>query len=206
MTATASVDDFRLTFDGPAPGLDRNSAIQAALDAAEAQIVGPQGVGWDFARHPADGEEVRLLDGRGTRTLHVHSGIVAVSLVEIAAGGGTWAALGADDWFLSPAVPEPGEPFTHVVLADEAPVGAFPAGRRNIRLTGAFGYASPPPTLVPAEVALARQLYRSRSTTPGGMAGPDEWSDAATAVPRGWPDETYRFVQGYRSRFVGCHA
>ena len=79
----------------------------------------------------------------------------------------------------------------------------YNAGQRRVRLTGVFGYATPPRRFVRGQVALARQIYRADATTPGGMAGPDEW--AGGAMPRGWPDDAFRgVVEFYRHKFGGC--
>ena len=204
LSAYADLDDFTSGFEGVAPGSARTSRILDVLDQASDMLTAE--IGWDFFRHPAvSGTEVRVFDGPGGSVLHVHSGIVSLSLVEIAHGSDlAYTSLAAADWYLEPLAPEPGEPYDHVRLAEGGAYGTFPAGQRRVRLTGAFGYAAVPGVLRTGTVALARQLYRADSTMPGGMAGPDEWATAGSTMPRGWPDQAYRALARYRHKFF-CH-
>ncbi len=204
LAAYADLDDFLAGFEGATPAASRTSRILDVLDQASEMLTAE--IGWDFFRHPAvSGTEVRVFNSAGGSVLHVHSGIVSLSLVEIAQGSDlAYTSLAAADWYLEPLAPEPGEPYDHLHLAEGGAYSAFPTGQRRVRLTGAFGYAAVPGVLRTGTVALARQLYRADSTVPGGMAGPDEWATPGSVMPRGWPDAAYRAINRYRRKFF-CH-
>jgi hypothetical protein len=196
MTAYATLADFLSTYE-VAPSSGRNARILAALDEASTMLDGA--IGWDFSQHPLAGAEVHLLDGNGTNRLCVHQGIVSLTSLEVAwVTGAPYNMAAATDYFLDPAWPELGEPFTHISMSEVGNYTILPPGQANIRLSGVFGYAAVPIRVKRATVALARQIYRADATTPGGMAGPDEWGGGA--MPRGWPDDAYRCLDYYRHR------
>ena len=207
LPAYATLADFADTYEIP-PGSARAGRIEAVLAEASALLEGV--VGWDFYRHSAgSGTEQRVFDGTGDMVIHVHHGIVSLATVEMAWGPDlTYTALTAADWYLAASrpdllEPQPGEGHAHVVLSDLTGY-RFPYGQRRVRLTGTFGYATVPTRVKRGAVALARQIYRADATTPGGMAGPDEWGGGS--VPRGWPDDAWRgVVQFYRELYSSCY-
>lgn len=216
-TTAATLDDFLAGFEGPAPVAARYGRILDCLAQAHDTMLAE--IGFDFTRHPAiSGDEQRLFDGRigghdggryswvgGEDRIHIHLGIVSVTLIEARwTLVGPWVAMDPADWYLDPATPEIGESYDHIVLSQFGKWPVVPPGQRTIRVTGAFGYATPPVRIKAGELALARQLYRADSTMPGGQAGPDEWSSGSSVMPRGWPDATYRAIAWYRSKFNSC--
>ena len=204
LSAYADLDDFLAGYEGATPAASRTSRILDVLGQASDMLTAE--IRWDFFRHPTvSGTEVRVFNSPGKSVLHVHSGLVSVSLVEIALGSDlAYTSLAAGDWYLEPLTPEPDEPYDHIHLAEGGAYGTFPKGQRRVRVTGAFGYAAVPGVVRSATVALARQLYRADSTMPGGMAGPDEWASPGSAMPRGWPEAAYRALRQYRTKFF-CH-
>lgn len=200
-SAYATVEDFTDTFEIP-PVAARVRRIAGALEEASAMI--GAAIGWDFYRHPATGTEQRTYDvQRNTRRLCVHGGVVSLTSVEVRYGpDDAWQTVDTDDWNLDPRNPMTGEAAGHVALTGDGAWPVFPAGVATVRLTGAFGYAAVPVDVRRATVALARQIYRADATTPGGLAGPDEWGGGQ--MPRGWPDDAYRVVDRFR-RLYWCH-
>lgn len=200
--AYATVDEFLKGFEAARPAASRYNRILDCLVEASDAITAA--VGWDFYPHPVSGTEARIYHGTGDKRLHVHQGIVSLSLVEIAMGPDlAYQPLAASDWYLEPLVVEPGEPYDHLMLAEFQHWWYIPYGQRRVRLTGQFGYTAIPRRVRSGTIALARQLYRADSTTPGGMPGPDEFGTIGP-IPHGWPDATYRAVDYYRRKFW-CH-
>jgi len=202
--AYATAADFADTFESP-PAAARAGRIAAVL--AEASALIDAELGFDHYRHPVGaGTEARIFDGpRTRRRLCVHAGIVSVTTVEVryVASDTTWTTLAATDWYLEPRVLGPDESYQHLCLTGSGTWPAFPWGVATIRITGVFGYAAVPTMVRRATVALARQIYRADATTPGGMVGDSELSMGA--MPRGWPDDTWRLVRYVRARDF-CYA
>ena len=201
LTAYASVSDFLATYEIP-PSSTREARISTAL--AEAASMLDSAIGWDFYRHPAvSGTEVRLYDGDGSRQLCLHEGVVSLTKVEVrwSAVDPTWQTVPTTDYYFNPNIPLPGSSFDHLMLTGLGTWSNWPPEVLTIRLTGVFGHLTPPVRMQRANIALARQIYRADATTPGGMAGPDEWGGGA--MPRGWPDDAYRAVDYYR-RLYWC--
>jgi hypothetical protein len=199
-TTYATLEDFNATFDGSVPDSTSELSITSALEDATAQITAA--VGWDFFRHPAStGTEARVFDGPGGDRLHLHSGLAtSPTLVEIAWDTAlTYTSLAAGDWYVSPSSPDTGEPYDHIYLAEGGSYPTFPTGQRRVRVTAAFGYSAVPTIVKRATVALARQLYRSEMTVPGGLAGPAEFE--AAGLSRWWPESTYRMLRHYQMKF-----
>jgi hypothetical protein len=122
------------------------------------------------------GDTERLYDGRdavcGDTRLWVTGGFRSLSKVETAtSSSGTFTEVAAADWMAGPKAWSlaPGEPYGYVELLS----GTFPADVENVRLTGVFGWASPPADLVDAAEALVVVKWKRRAAGTGGL-GTDE--------------------------------
>jgi hypothetical protein len=163
-------------------------------------------IGVDFHRHPADeddADEVRILDGRGGRKIHVHRGIVSLTSVEIRLSAALdWQALNPGDWELvSMYEDESGRPYDHIRLTG---VGrnCFPSGERNVRATGVFGWNLPPARLVEANIAWVRQHLAAGDSYSGGMLVPE---GGTVIVPRlQIPDDVRMFLVRESRRYEDC--
>lgn len=121
----------------------------------------------DFYRHPAvTGTEARTFDGNGRTRLHVRAGIISLTTVEQAPyTGGSYASLVAADWVLGPTDKPANDPYTEIHVSDRGGYPYWYWGSSTIRLTGVFGWPSPPAMIRKATLDLAREWYRQG---PGG--------------------------------------
>jgi hypothetical protein len=164
----------------------------------------------DFFRHPAAGTEVRYLTGSGSRLIHVHSGIVSLTLVRIRSSRtAEWVELDPDDYDLeSRSAPNPNQaaatvyPYDHVRLNGTGDYSSWPKGERLIEMTGAFGWPEPPRRVVEATVAMARQIIAADRTYPGGVISPDE--AGMPVLPSRLPDAVYRLKAWHSAIFYSC--
>lgn len=200
----ADVDDLLVTMRQASTDQRWLAAAKRHLIDTTRALISPACVGYSFFR---SGTEVRRFHGRGDRCLHVHPGIVSVSLVEILPTiGGAWVELEADDWYLEgypgqDAV-SPGEPYFHVVLESNATYSTFPTTARGVRLTGVFGWPAITSDARAANVAYARQRLAMDPSMPGGPIGPEEFGNPIG--PDRWPRVVYDFVMGERRRHAAC--
>lgn len=207
----ATVDDVFL-------GLGRVPTDSFALGRYERALVEArerldQLVGADFFRHPQSGTEVRDYMGTGTKTLHVHGGIVSLTTVQLKEDdNGSWITVAANDWQLESWAgggtdvlnPMPGWPSDHVVLTGRVTYSEWPKGKApRARLTGAFGWARVPRQAVAANVLLARYDIAAETTYPGSVGGQPELGRplAGEFLPRPVWDLHRRRVEA----FMGCH-
>lgn len=123
-----------------------------------------------------DPTTVYLLDGYAARrnhhVLYVPNGIRTLTLLEIAlTTNGTFVSIPLSDIFLGPNPPEYGWPYTQIVMTDLPSAGNsipfFPPGWRNVRPTGTFGFAAPPPALSAIGLTLAEAAARERGSGGG---------------------------------------
>jgi len=166
--------------------------------------------GADFFRHPASGTETWYVTGNGLPRLHVHRGIVSVSLIRIrTTRTADWVALAATDYDLeSLAAFDRNQstatvaPFDHVYLNGTGSYSRWPKGERLIEFTGARGWPAIPNRAVEANVAMARQITAADRTFPGGVVSPDEAGQPV--LPTRLPDAVYRLKAWHSQLYAAC--
>jgi hypothetical protein len=164
----------------------------------------------DFFRHPTAGTEVRYLRGSGSALLHVHSGIVSLTTVQIRTSRtADWVTLDATDYDLeSRAAHDPNQaaatvyPYDHIRLNGTGDYSRWPKGERLVEFTGVFGWPAVPRRAVEANVAMARQLMSADRTYPGGVISPDE--AGRPVLPSRLPDAVYRLKAWASSLHYSC--
>lgn len=212
MVAYASIDDLLPLFETP-PKDTRQVRLEGLLEVATGELIGECG-GRDYFRHPTAGARTWTIDGRGDDVLHVHEGLLELSLLEISLDAGLsfveldpahYQLLGAR--YTDGELPADGEPYFHVRLR-RPPVGiyrCFPHGQSVIRATGVTGWAMPPRVLVESTAERARQLAYGDSTYSGSVPGPDEYAEGgAGGVSDRWPQLLWNFLRNERLRFYAC--
>jgi hypothetical protein len=159
-SAYATLDASRELLDFPDD--TPNNVVSDLLIQASSLIEEKCG-GRRFYRSPqVSGTEIRTYDSsdlyrNGTTLVE---DIVSLTTVELAwLTGGSFTALAGTDWFLYPARPDPGWPYTELRLSDVGSRYTFPAGYRVIRLTGVFGWPAIPPVVEAATREMAQELY-----------------------------------------------
>jgi hypothetical protein len=159
LTAYATIDALREYLDLPSETSD--NLLSDLLTRASAII--DERCGRRFYRSPqVSGTEVRTYDsssvwGSGTT---LAEDIVSLTTLELATStGGSFTALAGTDWYLYPAIPESGWPYTNLRLSDTGAYRQFYTGFRVIRLTGVFGWPAVPSLVELATLDLAREFY-----------------------------------------------
>lgn len=190
---------------------DKLARLSDLLVLATAQVIEQCGHR-DYFRHPTSGTTTWVLDGNGSGVLHVHEGLISVSLLELSFDGGlTYVPVTASDYVLrgdGPFNAEPipaNEPYFHVRFTGWGQYTNFPPTVQSARLTGVRGWPAVPVALVEATAQRARQLGFAEGSYSGSNAGgPDEFGHAAT-MDRFWPQSLWNFLALERSRFMACH-
>lgn len=167
--------------------------------------------GRDYFRHPSSGTHTWLQDGNGEAVLHVHQGLVSLSLLELSFDAGI-SYLTVDSSFYELRGSDPdkvgpipaGEPYFHIRLVPYGPYPLFIRGKSTIRLTGAEGWSTVPRALREGSAQRARQLAFADPSFAGIVPGPSEQGGGATYPQERWPQITYHFLQAQRHRFIGC--
>jgi len=92
----------------------------------------------------------KLYDGDGTKILLVDD-ILTVSKIEILDEDGNvdYTLDNANEYYLEPANETPKQKI--IINLDNAPIGIFPTGHQNVKITGTFGNS----VTVPADIELA---------------------------------------------------
>lgn len=206
MTAFATVDDLNALFETEPTGDRLSARLESLLEIAADELRGE--LRHDYLRNPTSGERTWLAAGEGGCVLHLHDGVISLSLVEISLDRGqTFVALEETDWTLSwdeagtDEAPV-GEPFFHLHLAPYASYRMFPRGRNTVRLTGVSGWATIPLALVEGNAERARQLAFADGSYEGAVSADDEYG--RPTVSNRWPDTTWKFIGRERRRFYGC--
>lgn len=198
-----TLDSLLLRFDQPPTGSAKLARLEQLLvDATQALT---EELGFDFFAHPLTGDGTWYLDSSGTDELCAHDGIVSLATVEVRTSpSDPYVTVASTDYELEhdANTSAEGEPFDHVVLTGAGALRRWPRGHRSVRLTGVRGWASVPATASSSVVARARQLAASDPMFGGGPVGPDEYG--RPIGPTRMPDEMWRFMRVYRSRFY-CH-
>ena len=202
VTAYATFDQLLLTYRNPdAITQDDNlvARCRGALDEATADLI--RELGWDYFAHPST---TWIEAGEQGATLHLHAGVVSLTLVEIdLTGAGTWTALAASDWNLAPAKLPPDRPtYTHLQLAPYGAWSWWPTHDRAVRLTGVPGHPAIPVDVAAATVASARVKLAADPTWPGAPIVPEALNEPVHAGRM--PEATYRLVVAERQRFMAC--
>lgn len=207
----ATMDDVLATFETPITDARKLRRLASLLGTATSQVIEACGHR-DYFQHPATGTATWTMDGDGGDTLHLHEGLVSLSLLELSFNGGlTFVPVDAADYVLrgdSPYVAEPipdGEPAFHVRFTGFGKYVTFVPTIRAARLTGVRGWPAIPSSLVEATTQRDRQLaFASAGYSGGDAGGPDEYGRIST-TDRFWPQSLYNFLQAERSRFMACH-
>lgn len=201
-TSFAPFEQLLLTYRNP-DAISQDAALKArcrdALDEATADLI--RELGWDYFPHTST---TWIEPGTAGPTLHLHAGIVSLTLVEIdITGAGTWTPLVAADWFLEPVKLPPDRPtYTHLQLAPFRAYSSWPTHSRAVRLTGIPGYASIPVDVAAATVASARVKLAADPTWPGAPIVPEALNEPVHAGRM--PEATYRLLVAERRRFAAC--
>lgn len=156
----------------------------------------------DFHRHPAaatdDPIEV-LVDGHGSRVLHVHRGLISLESLEVRSSiGSAWSTIDEDDWELVSMFEAEGDrPYDHIQVARRLPT--FP---RGVRLTGHFGWAKPPAKLLEANIAWIRQHLAAGDSYSGAVQMPE---GGYIPTPRlSLPDDVRILLNRETKRYQDC--
>ncbi len=189
------------------------------LNVATDQVIQECG-GRDYFTHPGTGTMTWMLNGDGSDVLHIHEGLVSLSLLELSFDGGfTFVPVNGpsgepavrSDYRLtgdSPYSLEPipaGEPYFHIKMTGFGQYVNFVPTMSAARLTGVRGWPASPPSLVEATAQRARQLAYAEGSYSGSQAGgPDEFGHPAT-TDRFWPQSLYNFLTREHERFIACH-
>lgn len=207
MTAYATIDDVLALFETAPTSGRQDDRLTPLLDKVSREVEGELG-GLDYFRHPTSGSTTWLVDGDGTRHLHLHDGVIALELVEISLDfGRTFVEVPAEDWAYqwafgsSKAAPE-GEPNFHLRMLPLGTYSSFPCGEATVRLTGAGGWPAIPPPLIEGVTERVRQIAYADPSYSGSIPSDDAYG--APTVPVRWPDVTWHFIQRERQRFLGC--
>ncbi|MHB8459114.1 MAG: hypothetical protein ACYDAK_05320 [Candidatus Limnocylindrales bacterium] len=198
---------------------EKLTRLSELLSVATDQVIQECG-GRDYFRHPATGTAVWTLDGDGSDVLHIHEGLVSLTLLELSFDGGfTFVPVNGpagmpavrSDYLLtgdSPYSLEPipaGEPYFHIKMTGFGQYVNFVPTVSAARLTGVGGWPAFPPSLVEGTAQRARQLAYAEGSYSGSMAGgPDEFGHPAT-TDRFWPQSMYNFLTREHERFMACH-
>lgn len=207
----ASLDYTLGLYESGAPSGARLARLGTLLGVATDQLV-DELRGRDYFRHPATGTATWTLDVlRDTDVLHLHDGLISLSLLEVSTDGGvTYEEVDAADYVLRGQNPRDahrrptGEPYFHVVLTGKGTRRWFPRGVNAVRGTGPRGYETPPTALSEATAQRARQLMSAEESYSGSEAGGlDQFGRPAT-TDRFWPQSLYNFLRTERARFRAC--
>lgn len=207
VTPHATVDDLLKLFETPPTKAERLERLEDLLSVAAEELRDELG-GVDYLRHPDSGETSWLVDGSGTCMLHLHRGVVSLSLIEISFDYGvTFTALEATDWALqwdawTSDAPPDGEPYFHLVLLRSGNWRTLPRGSRTIRLTGVHGWAEAPRVLIESECERSRQIAYADPSYEGVVAGDPQFGQPS--VTSRWPDELFKFLRREQRRFASC--
>jgi len=210
-TTYATPHDVLATFETEIVQPRKIARLASLLTTATSQVIEACGHR-DYFEHPATGTATWTVDGDGGDTLHIHEGLVSLSLLELSFNGGlTFVPVDASDYVLrgdSPLVAEPipdGEPAFHVRFTGFGKYVTFVPTIRAARLTGVRGWPAIPSALVEATAQRVRQLaFASAGYSGGDAGGPDEYG-RISPTDRFWPQSLYNFLQAERSRFMACH-
>ena len=207
----ASIDDVLATFETPVMAPRDLRRMAGLLTTATNQVIEACGHR-DYFRHPATGVMTWVVDGDGSDILHLHEGLVSLSLLELSFNGGlTFVPVDAADYVLrgdSPFVAEPvpdGEPYFHVRFTGFGKYVTFVPTIRAARLTGVRGWPAVPAVLVESTAQRVRQLAFGSAGYSGGEAGGPDIFGRASSTDRFWPQSMYNFLQAEHSRFMACH-
>ena len=151
-----------------------------------------------FYRIPqVSGNTTRYYDGDGSDAMFFPEGIVSLTSVELAdSTGGAYTTIGTADWFLRPAYPSAGWPYTSLELFGYT----FGLGYRTVKLTGAFGFAEVPALIREAVLQLASRTYNESKTRHAGVVGMADTGYVQMPLYR--PDAWHRALQAYGRKIV----
>lgn len=207
VTPHATIDDLLKLFDPQPTKAEHLARLEDLLPVAAEELRDELG-GVDYLRHPTSGTETWLVDGKGTGQLHLHRGVVSLSLVEISLDyGATFVELASTDWALhwdafSSDAPPDGEPYFHLVLLVDGSWWTFPRGTATVRLTGVSGWAEAPRVLVESEAERARQIAYADPSYEGIV--PSDPQFGQPTVTSRWPDTLFKFLRREQRRFAAC--
>jgi hypothetical protein len=184
---------------------ERVARITSLLEPT-AEMIDAEIAGLNFHRYPAAADDdpvTRTVDGLGSRTLHAHLGILSLTSIE------TRYAL-SSDWEVIDNDPiayelesmfedeSPDRPYDHVRLTSRLPRNA-----RGVRLTGHFGWSTPPARLKEANVAWIRQILAAGDSYSGAMQVPE---GQFIPTPRlVLPDTIRMFLTREAGRYRECY-
>jgi hypothetical protein len=157
----------------------------------------------DFHRHPADddAEDIEVIvNGRGSRTLHVHRGVISIESIDIRySPTGEWEEVDADDYELASMfeAEDSARPYDHIHLARRSPDYV-----RGVRLTGHFGWSAPPERLVEMNVAWVRQHLAAGDSYSGAMQMPEGFIQTPRLT---LPDDVRLFLTVEANRCKECY-
>lgn len=178
----------------------------ASLCVSTAEMIDAE-IGYDFRRHPeppydAAATETWLVDGGNSQTIHLHRGVVSLELVEYRWSTGSpaeWTEFVAGDWELVSMYEDEGDrPFDHL----RRTVGRWPAGQRNLRLTGVRGWEDPPARLLELNAAWVRQHVAAGDSYSGAAQVPDGFMPPPRLV---MPDDVRIFLTRESARYRECY-
>lgn len=174
LQAYATLDDLKETMNFGASDASKDNMLSDLLVDASNYI--DRMTSRSFYRFPqVSGTETRTYQivNSGEKSLQRAIGIgldiASITTLEVTTDlvGTTWTTLasGSTGYYFDPLNPETGWPYEDVRLSSEGSVYTTFPYRGQVRIVGAFGFASVPPMIKRATIDLAREWYRQG---PGG--------------------------------------
>lgn len=179
----------------PDLGDGQDALLQKFLDRAEADIER------ECQRVFTSSAATRLFDGSGSNRLMVPDLVSVTTLRVKSSTGAAFVNVAAADYFLEPAIREPGWPAQWIEISDvpSGGVRAFGRGKRTAEVTGSWGFAAVPLVIKEVAIELGIRLFRLK-----GRGGSDEGGgevgglQPAGAGVRALPADLARRVTNYR--------
>jgi hypothetical protein len=183
-TTLASIYDLKQRMGYAATDTSQDEEFQQYLQDATDWI--HSFTGRTFLPDPVSGTVIYLFDGYDAtwngRYLPIRRGIRSISLLETAsATGGTFATVTSTDYFLRPSPQDlpAGWPADQLWISNLAT--RIYAGLGNIRITGAFGFASVPGDVRDVCLSLASRTWAGRQAGQADAVGTGESGPATVS-------------------------
>lgn len=173
-----------LTQEGTTWDTTYDTQIQKKVDAANARVTEYIGLYIGPSSDTVRTYDVPLtVTPDGFRRLFIPGGIRTATLLEVATQtGGTFSTVASTDYFLRPLATSlpTGAAFTEIWMSN-LPVGSvsgFSGGYGVVRITGTFGPAAVPSSLVEIATTLAKRMWMSRQSGEGDVVGTSAFGNA----------------------------
>ena len=196
-----------ITAQLPESDLQSSTDYTAALDfmiAAASRLIDREVGRWDGYFYPTGTAEVRLYDGNGRDELWLDE-FLSLTQLKVAENSLDFITWQSADYILAPYnAPLIGQPYQKIIIHPDGARLFFPAKRRNVRVTGVFGFSATTPPQVKQACIIqvvrwhmrAKQMYQDV----GGTA-----AFAAFTVSGRLDDDIVRLLSGYKANTIAEH-